>query len=99
MLDKKDSIVTVQKVIEAGQDHILLLNSDKKLWIARRTQSGSAEQPTFLVDDVFHVAFSKDSVAVLLENGDSLVAQMNDIRKGLANNWKLSAVFRKKEIS
>ncbi|MFP4165306.1 MAG: hypothetical protein ACLFVE_15140 [Chitinispirillaceae bacterium] len=99
MLDKKDAIVTVQKVIEAGAYYILLLNSDKKLWVARRTESGTAAQPQFLIDDVFHVAFRDDSVTVLLENGESLAAHMDDINRALANNWKLSGTFRKKEIN
>ncbi|MFP4013716.1 MAG: hypothetical protein ACLFVQ_06495 [Chitinispirillaceae bacterium] len=97
MQDKKETVITVQKVVEAGQDHILLLNSDKKLWITERNSGGSAGQPQFMLDDVFHVVFFKNSVTVLLESGDSLVADMDEIRRRLANKWNLSEAFRGQE--
>lgn len=85
MEEKRSTMVTVEKVVEAGPEHILMHNSDKKLWIARRNGSGEARQPQFLLDDVFYFSYSGGSVAVLLENGEKQVGSLSEIKRCLAN--------------
>ncbi|MFP4165358.1 MAG: hypothetical protein ACLFQB_15450 [Chitinispirillaceae bacterium] len=94
MDENRSTMVTVEKVVEAGPEHILMHNSDKKLWIADRLGSGKTGQPQFLLDDVFYFTYSGDSIAVLLESGEKQVGNLNEIKRRLENRWNPSEAFR-----
>ncbi len=92
----RSHMITVEKVIEAGQKYILFQNSDKKLWIARRNSAGETEPPQFLLDNVFHAAYTDNAITVLLESNDMLTGSIEEIQMRMDKNWSLKDAFRKR---